>query len=206
MLQRHRFLRTREVRLVLRDLHKRKKRSSGVWTNLIIFRLATGCGLRCREICGLRIKDLVLKGAAPTLRVRKEYGKGKKARRVSLDWDRGTLEDIREWVKFRVEVQGAQPSDRVVVVQRCGKLTPLRENKVASRWKTAIKCLGPERVSQLSIHTGRHTFSSHATARGWTSGDVRDALGHASISTTNRYVHGQVDTPEMPDLYPMEDE
>jgi site-specific recombinase XerD len=57
------------------------------------------------------------------------------------------------------------------------------------RFKTAIGCLGSERVKVLSIHCGRHSFCSHALAGGRTVVEVRDAAGHASVSTTNIYLH-----------------
>lgn len=195
-----RYLRTHEVQAVLAELHRKKKRSISTWQNLIIFRLTTGAGLRVREISGLEIRDLVLRGAAPTLHVRKQWGKGKKARIVPLNWDAGALRDIQEWVQFRVECQGAQPTDRVIVAQRAGLLTPLNTTGLARRWKQAIECLGVERVQQLSIHCGRHTYASHAKHVGRNILAIRDALGHTNVGTTDRYLHG-LDQDDVPDLY-----
>ncbi len=42
--------------------------------------------------------------------------------------------------------------------------------------------LGPERLTSLTIHHGRHTFTSHAVAGGRTLAEVRDAAGHANVS------------------------
>ena len=39
---------------------------------------------------------------------------------------------------------------------------PLTERNAQTRFKTAICCLGAERVGNLSIHCGRHSFVLHA--------------------------------------------
>lgn len=63
---------------------------------------------------------------------------------------------------------------------------------VAARFKRACKILGAERGGELSIHDGRHTFISHALAKGATLAEVRDAVGHSNFSTTNLYAHACV--------------
>ena len=46
-----------------------------------------------------------------------------------------------------------------------------------------------ERVQELSIHAGRHSFCSHALAGGRNLIEVRDAAGHANVATTSAYLH-----------------
>ncbi len=41
----------------------------------------------------------------------------------------------------------------------------------------------------LSIHCGRHSFVSHSLAGGRTLAEIRDAAGHANVSTTSIYLH-----------------
>ncbi|MBX3440863.1 MAG: site-specific integrase [Planctomyces sp.] len=66
---------------------------------------------------------------------------------------------------------------------------PLTDRNAQTRFKTAIRCLGPDRVKVLSIHCGRHSFVSHALAGGRTLAEIRDAAGHANVSTTSIYLH-----------------
>jgi integrase len=188
-----RFLELDEARLVIEDLHRRAKRSRISHLNLIVFRLACGCGLRRGEIAGLKFTDLVLAGPRPLLLVRKDNTKGRegkrRARKVPLNWDRSTLEDIRNWVDLRRSM-GAQPDDPVLCgLTKRNWAKPLTPSMVAKHWKTAIRCLGPERVRQLSVHTGRHSYSSFALSAGHSLVELRDALGHANISTTSVYAH-----------------
>lgn len=188
-----RVLQRDEIAAVLADLHRKAKRTVGAQTNLIIFRLSCCCGLRVQEIAGLNMNDVSVVGPRPAIRVRKETTKGmeghRRTRLVPLWWDKGTLADLAKWKADR-EANGFSSSPLepfVCSLRRIGK----RINKVtiAKRWKTAIRALGPERVAQLSIHTGRHSFCSHALNGGRSAVEVRDAAGHRNISTTCQYLH-----------------
>lgn len=201
-----RFLTLSEVLLVIDDLHRRARRSRNSQLNLVVFRFACCCGLRRSEIAGLRFSDLVLSGARPSVRVRKDNTKGRegkcRARKAPLWWDAGTLEDIREWVAFRKWI-GAKPADTVlcgVCEKNLGK--PLTGPMVAKHWKTAIRCLGAERVRQVSVHAGRHSFASLAFDAGRSAVEVQEALGHTSINTTSVYLHAC--PRDVPDLFTRE--
>lgn len=202
------ILTAEEVQAVLADLHRRAKRSLSSQSNLAIFRLACCCGLRRKELCGLDMGDLLLAGPRPCLRVRKAITKGqegkRRGRKVPLWWDKGTLEDLRAWHAVRVS-QGAGAGDPLVI--SCRKATfgkRLPTVLAAKRWKTAIRSLGPDRVRQLHIHCGRHSFCSHALSAGRTIVEVRDAAGHANISTTSIYLH-VLDRGDVPDVFERKD-
>lgn len=182
-----------EVQHVLFDLKVRAKRSINSRLNKIIFRLSCCCGLRVKEICGLDLGDVMAGGPRPGIRVRKDITKGRegkrRARLVPLWWDAGTLADIAAWLEYR-RASGASKDDPFV----CGHTKGcwgerLTEDRAAKRWRTAISVLGQERRMQLSIHCGRHSFCSHALGIGRSLAEVRDAAGHASISSTNIYLH-----------------
>lgn len=177
-----------EIVAVLADL-KRKRRSVNTRQNLVVFRLATCCGLRVSEICGLKLANVKLGGDRPHIEVPKAIAKRRKSRRVPLWWDAATLADLQAWREERVH-QGGSPGDLFACSQSQSTLgRPLTRQNAAKRFKHCIKCLGQDRVSQLSIHSGRHSFCSHAIAGGRTLVEVRDAAGHANISTTSIYAH-----------------
>jgi integrase len=199
-----RFLTLPEVLRILKDLKRRKKRSRSSHLNLIIFRLSCCCGLRRKEIAGLKFTDLVLVGPRPCIIVRKNNTKGRaekrRTRKVPLWWDAGTLSDLKEWVEFWKKM-GAAASDPVVCgVSQVNHGKPLTGDLLAKRWKAAIRCLGPERVGQLSIHCGRHSFCSLSKAAGHSSIEIRGAVGHASEATTNIYLHA-VESEDIPDVF-----
>ena len=161
--------------------------------NRTIFRLSCCCGLRVSEIGGLWLGDVVLGIARPHLRLRKETTKGRRARRVPLWWDAGTLADITAWAAERTR-QGATSADPLV----CSLQSPATGRRVIRhtirrRFLTACRVLGPERGEYLTIHHGRHTFISHALAGGKTLAEVRDAAGHRNVAVTSAYLHIAVD-------------
>ena len=199
-----RFLTKEEVLRVLKDLHRRKKHSVSSFCNLIVFRFSCCCGLRRAEIAGLKFTDLVLAGARPCVLVRKTNTKGRpdkrRSRKVPLWWDAGTLADLQEWVAFRKQMRATVHDPVVCGVSKVNAGKPLTGLLLASRWKTAIRCLGPERVRQLSIHCGRHSFCSLSKAAGHSSIEIRDPVGHTSEATTNLYLHA-VESENVPDVF-----
>lgn len=70
---------------------------------------------------------------------------------------------------------------------------PLNRHVLRRRFQAACKAFGVERVRQLTIHHGRHTFVSHALAGVRTLAEVRDAAGHGNVSITSVYLHLAVD-------------
>jgi integrase len=192
-----------EVRLVLTDGERRAKRSPLVAQNLIIFRLAVCCGLRCAEIAGLELHDLRTQSDMPHIVIRKGNAKGRKPRKVPLAWYEGTWLALRAW-KTRRLACGARPTDPVVCVRvaqpqhatGCVAPADIRSHpgrrllpvQVYRKFKVALKPLPAERREQLHTHSGRHTFASMAV-RNHPLPAVREALGHASVATTSVYLH-----------------
>jgi len=182
-----------ELAEVLADLHAKAPRSQNARLSRVVFRLACCCGLRVSEIAQLRMSDVWLESTRPHLRLRGEATKGGKPRRVPLWWDGGTLADLTEWLGERVQA-GARPTEPFVCCLRPGRMgDALSRQTLRTRFKTACKVLGLERLRTLTIHHGRHTFVSHALAGGRTLAEVRSAAGHANLVTTSIYLHVAVD-------------
>jgi integrase len=179
----------REIHAVLGDLRARATRSKNAKLNLVIFRLATCCGLRASEIAQLQADDVRTEMPRPHIRIRVGASKGGKSRRVPLWWDRWTLDDLAAWRAHRA-AQGAVGDEAFV-----SSWQPGRDNEALSRftlrkrYRTACRKLGDERLQSLTIHHGRHTFISHALAGGRTLAEVRDAAGHSNVTVTSGYLH-----------------
>jgi integrase/recombinase XerD len=183
------ILTQKEIVQVLSDLRRKGRRAINQRQNLVIFRLATCCGLRVSEIVGLSMANVITGSKKPHIYIPKEIAKRNQARRVPLWWDASTLADLENWRKERLS-QGAKAGSPFVCAQQVDKLgKQLVVLNAQHRFKLCIKCLGPERVKMLSIHKGRHSFCSHALNGGRNLQEVRDAAGHANISTTSIYLH-----------------
>ncbi len=182
-----------EIRDVLTELKRKGRRSVNSRMNLIVFRLATCCGLRVSEISGLCMRNVRLNEKKPHIRLPKALTKRKKERRVPLWWDAGTLSDIESW-KAERKAQGAKAGDYFVCSQHKDSFgKSLDRFNLRHRFRISCKILGEERIERLTIHDGRHSFISHALAKGRTLAEVRDAAGHANIATTSGYLHIAVD-------------
>lgn len=70
------ILMRKELAAVLADLHRKAARSPNMRLNLIIFRLATCCGLRASEIASLHVSDVRVEGVGPHVRIRRGAAKG----------------------------------------------------------------------------------------------------------------------------------
>lgn len=175
-----RILTLDEIRTVIRHL-KAKRRYIANRQALVIFRLACCCGLRASEIAGVTTDDVRTEGQHPHIRIRKDIGKGGKARKVPLWWDQATLDDLRNWK--------SEQSDRstyfVSTQSADARGNQLDRRNIRRSFIRACKCLERD----TTTHDGRHTFVSQAIAGGKTLAEVRDAAGHSSISTTSIYAH-----------------
>jgi len=164
------ILMRRELIEVLSDLTRKAKRSHSTRLNLIIFRLATCCGLRASEIAKLQIGDVRTEASRPHIRIRNGAAKGGRPRMVPLWWDAGTLEDLRAWKVERLDSDADYDAPFVAPLHDS---KPFSRHTLRKRYRTACRVLGPERLETLTIHHGRHTFVSHALAGGRTLAEVR---------------------------------
>lgn len=198
-----RVLTRSEIEQVVRSLSSRKSSQSA--TNLMLFRLSCQVGLRRKEIAGLDLRDCITSGERPVITVRAittkadRNGKRKK-RHVPLWWDRSTREALADWKAWRTD-QGAVASSPFICMGRGDYAgNRLTGKSLAKRWKSALKILGPERISQLSIHTGRRSYVSHCLTVGRSLAEVAAACGHQNIVTTNQYVH-LIESGNLPDVF-----
>ncbi len=188
-----RILARSEIATVLAELKRKAPRAVNTRQNQVIFRLATCCGLRVSELCGLNVGDVRVGIRRPYLRIPKSIAKGKQPRRVPLWWDAGTLTDLTAWRVERID-QGAKPGDPFVCSQ--GKSTPgkrLDRRNARQHYIRACRILGPQRQREITTHVGRHSFVSHALAGGRSLAEVQRAAGHRSLATTAVYLHIAVD-------------
>jgi integrase len=180
MLDNERVLTRAETALVVTELRRKAKRYYLTRRNLILFDLATFCGLRVSEICGLRLGDIRL-GISPSIRIPATLGKGSKPRTVPLTWDADCLADITAWVALH-RARGACDTDFVLHTRTGG---PVDRHTARMIYVRACRLVG----RHVTIHAGRHTFVSLALNARRHIAAVMAAAGHASLHTTSMYTH-----------------
>jgi integrase/recombinase XerC len=150
-----------------------------------ILELLYGTGIRCGELVGLDVGEVDLVG-----RMIRVLGKGRKERVVPF----GTRarDALKAWLPAR---QRLRPnSDALFVNARGGRLTDRSVRKLVTRRvrQTAL-------ARKISPHALRHSFATHLLGRGADLRSIQELLGHASLSTTQRYTH--VDTHQLLSIY-----
>jgi site-specific recombinase XerD len=136
-----------------------------------------GSGLRVSELCGLGLGSIDLAASAVVV-----WGKGAKERRVPLSAP--AVAALRRWLGVRHDVVGDDvPSSRSGPVlfgnERGRPLTPRDVRRIVDR----------RSPSPTHPHALRHSYATHLLDGGADLRAVQELLGHASVSTTQRYTH-----------------
>lgn len=191
-------------------------------TTGLMARLIYGSGLRIRECCELRVKDLIWSQFAVVVR----SGKGGK--------DRLTLLPKQLEPALRLQVREVSREHRVRVARGSGYV-PMPDRLVkkypnsarglpwqfvfpssTDRWNAELKrwerwhispallqrdfkvAVGRARVTQhATVHTLRHAFATHLLRTGTDVRTLQQLLGHAKLDTTMIYTHVDDVHPEI---------
>ncbi len=146
-----------------------------------IAELLYGCGLRVAEVTGLDLRGGDLAAGWIDLDDAMAHVLGKGSKRRSVPVGGPAVEALRDWLALRPSLAGLD--EPALFVSRLG--SRLTANQLRNRLQAqAVQAGLPTRVHP---HMLRHSFASHVLQ---SSGDLRavqELLGHASISTTQRY-------------------
>lgn len=142
-------------------------------------------GLRVGELSGLNVEDVNLDEGLV-----KVMGKGRKERIVPVGSK--AREALRSYL---VEKILQKKSDKALFVSRNGKrLDPRGVRRIVRKYSLALGIEG-----KVSPHTLRHTFATHLLQSGADLRVIQELLGHASLSTTQKYTH--LDITHLMDIY-----
>jgi len=152
--------------------------------NTAILTLLYGAGLRVGEALGLDRKD------APHGTAMRITGKGGKERLVPL------LEVVTEAVADYLDAYPYDlgPDDPLFVGVRGKRLQP---SQVQATMRSLRRALGLAETA--TPHALRHSFATHLLASGGDLRSIQELLGHASLTTTQRYT--DVDTARLAEVY-----
>jgi tyrosine recombinase XerC len=156
--------------------------------DVAILELLYSTGMRVAELVSRDILNLDF--TAEMLRVR---GKGNKERLVPVG--RPALEAIQNWLPLREQLI-ADRARRGREVENKALFLNVRGGRLTSRSvERMVKSYG-ERAGIPQIvtpHALRHSFATHLLEMGADLRSVQELLGHASLSTTQRYTHLTLD-------------
>lgn len=140
-------------------------------------------GLRLSELAGLSTEDVNLEEG-----VLKVWGKGAKERLAFLG--QPARQALQAYLPFRQalarRVQAPDPA--LFLNYRGGRLSSRGIARVVGAWARKAGLPGG-----LTPHALRHSFATHMLEGGADLRTVQELLGHASLSSTQRYLHLNVD-------------
>jgi len=154
-----------------------------------ILELFYASGLRLSELAGLGLEDVNLTG-----RMVRVLGKGGKQRLIPFN--RNTEAALRAWLgdRERLTRQVVRPatarrlarreSEPLFVNYRGTRLSGRSIDRLVRRYVDVCA----ERTG-ISPHALRHSFATHLLQRGADLRAIQELLGHARLSTTQRYTH-----------------
>jgi integrase/recombinase XerC len=163
-------LQTSEIALLLEqpDLATPLGVRDRAWLELLY-----GSGLRIGELVGINVEDIELRA-----RLVKVRGKGSKERIVPFGSK--AEEAVRAWMAIR----DAPDEHALFTNHRGGRITARSVRRLFDRYVR-----GAALRAGVSPHTLRHSFATHLLNAGADLRGIQELLGHASLSTTQKYTH-----------------
>lgn len=153
-----------------------KKTNSSVRDRAIL-ELLYSTGMRCSEIVGLAIEDIDTSNRS--LRI---LGKGRKERWVPFGGQ--ALIAIKAYLLSESR-NGTENGSLPLFSGKSGKaLSDRTVRRIVTRG-----LLRANVRTKASTHTLRHSYATHLLQRGGDLRSIQELLGHASLSTTQKYTH-----------------
>jgi len=151
--------------------------------NRAILETLYSTGVRVAELAGMDVGDVDFdKGFVRVI------GKGNKERSTPVG--KRALACIRAYLDKRGKAvgPGINGSEALLLNSRGGRLTT---RSIARLLEKVVRQLGM--IHAISPHGLRHTFATHMLDAGADLRVVQELLGHASLTTTQRYTHVSID-------------
>jgi integrase/recombinase XerC len=150
-----------------------------------ILELLYSSGLRVSEVAGLNVDDVNTRESLVKVR-----GKGKKERILPVGSK--AVDAIKSYL---VEKLLLKRRDRAMFLNRRGtRLSDRGIRRIVVKYAKMAGISG-----DIGPHTMRHTFASHLLQGGADLRVIQELLGHASLSTTQKYTH--LDVAHLMDVY-----
>lgn len=151
--------------------------------DLLIFEMLYGCGLRVSELAGLNLDDI--DRTDQIIRIR---GKGNKERIVP--YGRKAASALEDYLSIRkIATDGA-----LLLNHRGTRLSDRGIHGIVSLYARMLEGDG-----SIHPHSFRHAFATHMLSAGADLRSIQELLGHAQLSTTQKYT--QVSLSDLISVY-----
>ena len=145
--------------------------------DFIILALLYSTGIRRTELAQLKINDIDMSSGLITV-----IGKGNKERVVPMG--ENTTSDVKSYLsaRDRYSKEKKQAAPEMFLNKSGQKLSVRSVNRL-------VNAFAQKHGMSFTPHTLRHTFATHLLENGADLMLIKEILGHASLSTTQKYTH-----------------
>jgi len=150
--------------------------------NLAMVETLYSAGIRVSELVGLNIEDVDLTGQVMHVR-----GKGRKQRMAPIG--RQAVKTLQDYLDARPALAQLQTEHQALFLNKNGgRLSSRSVGRMVTQLMRRVGLTAP-----VSPHQFRHAFATHMIDNGCDLRVVQEILGHASLSTTQKYTHVSLD-------------
>lgn len=182
------YLTIDEISYILDKLEDEAFASKRPIRDRAVIEILYATGIRCSELTGMTLKDINFDQKTILI-----TGKGSK-QRIVLFGDKARKK-LLEYIQVEREKDlPDHPTDAVFLTQLG---TPLNSRLVQLMLQTLSRKLPFKKI--LTPHKLRHSFATHLLNAGMNLRALQELLGHASLSTTEKYTH--ITTKDLHELY-----
>ena len=152
-----------------------------MWQAILVTFFGTGC--RLNEVRNLRIADFKKSAAGAWFFHLRETKSGRTQQQAIPDW---AVKPIANFILERQKL-GAVDEDFIFVSThgRTAFSEPISVSTFQRTFKRYCEAAG---VADCSVHSARKTYATQLRAKGFDVFDIRNALRHSSVMTTERYI------------------
>ena len=196
----HQTLTVEEIKIIFKYINSQDFYTNGSKTPIrdkVIIELLYYCGLRVSELINIKLVDLKFNNANPHIII---MGKGAKYREQPVPSYKNVLEYMET---DRTSILKGEKSDYLFVkfyknkgeddisyISRHSVIKIVKKicSQAFKNTKFTINRNGKVKYKSISPHMFRHSIGTHLHHDGNDIIEIRDFLGHSSISTTDRYL------------------
>jgi integrase/recombinase XerC len=154
------------------------------YRDYLLYSLLYRLGLRIGEALAINLEDIDMEKLIITI-----HGKGRRQRVLPLISD--VAEMIQTWLLMRVKVFGSQEQTALFVSKKGNRLSA---RTAQENFQKIVAQAGPFSIEKITPHSLRHAFATHAIEGDADIVVLKAVMGHASIHTTQIYIHPSIET------------
>jgi len=150
--------------------------------DFLIVAMLYATGIRREELTKIKLSDIDLRHGTVII-----TGKGNKVRMVPLGEE--TLKDLNHYLMIRKDYinKKQSASDSLFLNKYGSSISPRSIDRL-------VKKFGRSKGLDFTPHTLRHSFATQLLEDGADLMRIKEILGHASVSTTQKYTHVTAET------------